>query len=317
MNTPPDPRGRPQAPHWAEGLEALLDAHDGFIVDQFGVLHDGQTPAAGAAEALLRLRASGRRVIVLSNSGKRAQANQARLLRFGFDARHMDALLTSGELLHQLLAARRDAPFDRIGRRLWLADAAEDTATLAGLDIEPVDRLEQAGAIVLASLPDQAGAAEALRPALARGLRFGLPLLCANPDRLRLSRRGIELSAGTLAAEYEAAGGEVVWIGKPHGLIFAACAAQLDRLGAHRPVMVGDSLEHDIAGGAAAGHATCLVTGGLLQHEFPPEVWRRPDERTARLQRLCADTAATPDWVLPALAFSTPADDDMAHEENA
>lgn len=302
MKIPAEP-----APRWAEGLEALLDVHDGFIVDQFGVLHDGQQAFAGAADALRRLRAAGRRVIVLSNSGKRAEANRRRLQRFGFDERHMDALLTSGELLHQRLATRQGAPFDRLGRRLWLADPAEDAATLAGLDIEPVEHIEQAEAIVLASLPDQAGAAETLRPTLAQGLRFGLPLLCANPDRLRLSRRGIEPSAGTLAAEYEAAGGEVVWIGKPHGLIFAACTAQLERLGARRPVMVGDSLEHDIAGGAAAGHATCLITGGLLQAEFPPEVWRRPDERRARLQRLCADAAAQPDWVLPSLAFGMPA----------
>ena len=37
------------------GMSALAERYDGFILDQWGVLHDGTRPYAGAAECLERL----------------------------------------------------------------------------------------------------------------------------------------------------------------------------------------------------------------------------------------------------------------------
>lgn len=53
-------------------LSAVADAYDAFLVDQYGVLRDGRGPYPGAAETLVRLKQAGKRVIILSNSGKRS-----------------------------------------------------------------------------------------------------------------------------------------------------------------------------------------------------------------------------------------------------
>ena len=50
------------------GLSSLLGRFDGFIVDQWGVLHDGVTAYPGAIECLRQLRAAGKHVVVLTDA---------------------------------------------------------------------------------------------------------------------------------------------------------------------------------------------------------------------------------------------------------
>lgn len=298
---------------WVESFSALADAYDGYVVDQFGVLHDGVTPYAGAADTLATLRAQGKRVIVLSNSGKRAAPNAARLTRFGVTPKHYDALITSGELLWQMLHLRDREPFTRLGRRVWLGCPEEDTGTLKGLDLEIVAEPAQADWVLIASLPDVGGAAEALEPALAQARAAGLPLICANPDRHRLGSRGVELSTGTLAQRYADAGGEVLWLGKPHPLIYTVCREALGRWGSRSFVAVGDSLEHDVGGGERAGYDTCFIAGGLHAADFAAAESQPEAARDALLQRLCAAAprpggapAPRPTWAVPTLRWATP-----------
>jgi HAD superfamily hydrolase (TIGR01459 family) len=291
---------------WLDGLAGLTDLYDGYVVDQFGVLHDGVQPYPGAADALRELRAHGKRVIVLSNSGKRAAANARRLARFGVTPAHYDALITSGELLFQMLRQRDRAPFSTLGRRVWLGDPAEDAPTLQGLDLLMVDQAPDADFLLLASLPDVAGAAEALWPTLAAALPRGLPLICANPDLQRLTARGLEPAPGSLAQRYAEAGGAVLWLGKPHPLIYTVCREALGRWGSRHFLAVGDSLAHDVAGGARAGYDTCFIAGGLHGQDFAASA--APAAREALLQRLLQSPAAhgapAPTWALPQLRWA-------------
>jgi ribonucleotide monophosphatase NagD (HAD superfamily) len=59
---------------------------DGVLLDQFGVLHDGRTPYPRAAEAVARLHAAGKAVVVVSNSSRRAGGAIGKLEKMGFAA---------------------------------------------------------------------------------------------------------------------------------------------------------------------------------------------------------------------------------------
>ena len=59
------------------GIRDLAERFDVFILDQFGVLHDGVAPYSGAVETLVRLQELGKRTLLLSNSGKRSAPNEA------------------------------------------------------------------------------------------------------------------------------------------------------------------------------------------------------------------------------------------------
>ena len=86
------------APVSLNGLAELADRFDVFVLDQFGVLHDGSTPYPGAVDALRLLKAAGKHILLLSNSGKRSAPNEARLVRLGFEPDSWDHFLSSGEV---------------------------------------------------------------------------------------------------------------------------------------------------------------------------------------------------------------------------
>ncbi|HRE14283.1 MAG TPA: hypothetical protein PLD37_08835, partial [Usitatibacteraceae bacterium] len=56
----------PPGPVALAGVEGLAARFDGLIVDQWGVLHDGERPYPGALDCLERLAAAGKPVVVLS-----------------------------------------------------------------------------------------------------------------------------------------------------------------------------------------------------------------------------------------------------------
>src|SRR3546814_2107765 len=50
------------------GLSAVADRYDAFIIDLWGVMHDGLRAYPAAVEALRQLRRAGKRSVVLSNA---------------------------------------------------------------------------------------------------------------------------------------------------------------------------------------------------------------------------------------------------------
>src|ERR1700726_2500391 len=86
------------------GLREIADRFDLFLVDQYGVLHDGVAAYPGAVDGLARLASGGRKVIVLTNSGKGTPENLARLAGLGFANSHLHAAVSSGGVALHLVS---------------------------------------------------------------------------------------------------------------------------------------------------------------------------------------------------------------------
>ncbi len=144
-------------------------------------------------------------------------------------------------------------------------------------------------------LADDAGPGDAHR-ILDVAMARDLPVLCTNPDRASPRAGGVTvISPGALAHDHAEAGGRVVFYGKPHRPVFQAVQTALGCV-AGRLLMVGDSLEHDIAGGHAAGWDTCFIRGGLHAAAFAA------GDIDAALHRLAtAETAPLPTFTLAQL----------------
>ncbi len=283
-----------------EGIGALADRYDSFILDQWGVLHDGSLPYPGAVECLERLRAKGRRIVLLSNSGRRAGPNVARLARIGFAPDLYDAFVTSGEATWLELAIR-DQPFYRgLGRRCLLFSRGGDRSVVEGLDLTLVDEVGSADFILLGGIDAPPLTEADFEPVLNAALRRRLPMICANPDRVGLRDGRPVLAPGAVARRYQAMGGRVRLIGKPWPEIYRPCLAALNGGADESVVAVGDSLEHDIAGGIAMRLDTVLVQGGIYADHF---AGLTAAETQARLAALCREHGATPTWTLPAFRW--------------
>jgi HAD superfamily hydrolase (TIGR01459 family) len=289
------------APTFVQGVGAFAGRYDGFILDQWGVLHDGLRPYPGVLATLGELACAGKRIVLLSNSGRRADNARRRLVELGFDLSLFAAVVTSGETTWDLLRQRRAEPFASLGRRCLLLTREGDRTVAEGLGLEGVEDVADADWVFLSGVEPPPATAEDYAPVLDAALARGLPLLCANPDRVAVSGSELTLAPGTLAERYEAEGGRVIYVGKPHLPIYAACLDALAGLERSRIVCIGDSLQHDIKGANSAGLASAFVSQGIHAVEFPPDA--DPAALARTLEELCADRGAWPDWVIPRLAW--------------
>jgi HAD superfamily hydrolase (TIGR01459 family) len=280
------------------GLGEIADRFDSVLLDQWGALHDGRNVFPAARECVERLRAAGKRVLILSNSGKRADENIRRLAKLGLPRSAYDALLTSGEAAWLGLRDRTKPPFSTLGRRCLLITRGPDPSIVEGLHLEVVADVAAADVIFLAGVDDQRAEPETWRPLLADAAQRQLPMLCANPDLTMFAASGLVPAPGALGRLYESLGGQVHYIGKPHAPIFAAALRALGGPAADRVLVVGDSLDHDILGGNRAGMLTALIASGVHAATLTAAA-----DLAKAVQQLAGDSAHLPDWVLSNLSW--------------
>ena len=243
-------------------ISEIFHKYDTIVFDQWGVLHDGRNPFEGTIECLHSLRKSNVKLAVLSNSGKRSQPNAERITKMGFSSTLFEVIMTSGEALWSDISSNtiNEKKFFPIER-----NSGDAKAWAKSLDIILENSIHSAQAILLMGLPDGDDLINWI-DILEIALDLKLPLYCSNPDLLSPRPGGrLITAAGALAHHYQDCGGEVVFYGKPHQEIFKKLQ---NILNSKRILMVGDSLDHDILGGFAAGWDTLLVKCGILASEF-------------------------------------------------
>jgi HAD superfamily hydrolase (TIGR01459 family) len=279
------------------GMSALASRYDGFILDQWGVLHDGTVPYGGAAECLRRLHAAGKRIVVLSNSSKREADNLELMKRMGFDVSLLERFVSAGEEARTALERRVD-PFHRaLGKRCFAITRGGDRTLLEGIGLELVDGIDDADFLAVLGNDSPQRSLAAYEAELAAGIRRRLPMICANPDTARFTPQGLVEAQGLLALRYEALGGRVFFHGKPYPAIYKACLAALG-CGAEKVVTVGDSIDHDVLGASRANLASALIPGGVHGRELGVAWGELPDEEA---WRAFADLApAQPAYLLAA-----------------
>jgi HAD superfamily hydrolase (TIGR01459 family) len=279
----------------------LAERYTAFILDQWGVLHDGLRPYPGVLETLERLHARGQKIVLLSNSGRRAEFSAQRLAEIGFDLSMFDAVVTSGETGWLGFRDRAEAPFTEFGRRCLLVTRDGDLTVAQGIGLELVEDVADAEFIYLSGVEPPPVVAEDYFPLLDKALARGLPILCTNPDLVAVSGADLALAPGTLAVRYEEAGGRVAYVGKPHAPVYRACRTALPGIAAGAIVCVGDSIAHDIKGANDAGLASAFVTDGIHAAEFPADV--EDAVRLAAVEELARRRGGWPDWVIPSLRW--------------
>ena len=277
------------------GLGSLARDTDVFILDLWGVVHGGVRPFAGVVETLAAIRDAGKPVVFVSNAPVRAHHVAGQLAAMGLGEAY-DALLTSGEVTWAHVNANYDgATYYGIGPH-WARLLHEDLAH------PRVERLYEAGFLLVVGLDDDRPGPDAYGPELEAAHALGLPLVCANPDRVIVVQDGTySWCAGALAEAYERLGGRVDWLGKPDPGIFADAAAAVGVHDPARVVVVGDGLPTDIRGANAYGAKSVLITRGIHARDLGIEAGADADGTA--VARLADRHGARPDYVMATLAW--------------
>ena len=242
----------------------LAERYDGFILDLWGVIHDGVNAFPHAVDCLARLRAAGKRTLLLSNVPRPNDAAQALMRGMGIPDDFYTDILTSGEAVRRALQRPPDLWWAELGQRVFHLGPERDRGVIEGLPLTKVATPSDANFVLNTGPDDHRNPTDMneFEAVLQECAHHGLPMICANPD-LQVIRGGVRvLCAGALAVRYQELGGDVRSLGKPDPTIYQPV---LERLGVpvDRVLAVGDALHTDIAGAAAVDVAACWVLGGV------------------------------------------------------
>lgn len=227
----------------------------GALIDIDGTLSEvGRGALPGASEFLSRLHARNLPYRICSNTTRRSRAEVTRALAAdGLVVRHGDVILPAS------LARRTIVAGGRTRAMLLVPDGCLP-------DFDGIDRVDEGGDWVVVGDLGRGFTADRLDAAF-RALRSGARLLALhrNPFWDAGPERGVVLDAGAYVAALEHASGVTATVvGKPSRSFYELALADLG-LPAREVLMIGDNVENDCIGAAAAGCRTCVVRGAAFR----------------------------------------------------
>jgi HAD superfamily hydrolase (TIGR01459 family) len=281
----------------------LAGGYDVVLSDVWGVVHNGVAATPEACDALERFRANGGTVVLITNAPRPGEVVVRTMLdRLGVSRAAYDGIVSSGDVTRALVAARA-------GKRLFHIGPPRDLPMFEGLDA-PVAPLESADYAVCSGLTDDTvETPQDYHELIGRMRARGLTMICANPDVVVERGDKLVYCAGAIADLYAAAGGEVIYAGKPYRPIYdqALAIAQAARglqenggpLDHHRVVAIGDSVRTDLKGAAAFGVDCVFVTAGI----HAEELGARDNPSTSALSDIFAAAGLFPKVVMRRLTW--------------
>lgn len=233
---------------------ALLDGYDALLLDLDGTLLLAGSVIEHAPEALRRARQHGTRLLIVTNNASRTPAEVARRLTERSMDISADEVVNSPQAAAALLAAAH-----RSGDAVLVVGtgALDEAVTAAGL--RPVRSADDAPVAVVQGYSPDTGWRDLAEACLA--IRAGADWVATNADSTLPTDRGILPGNGAMVAALVAATGREPRVaGKPERPLLDAAVA---RVGARRPLVVGDRLDTDIAAAAHAGLDSLMVLTGV------------------------------------------------------
>jgi HAD superfamily hydrolase (TIGR01459 family) len=238
------------------GLQDIIELYDTFILDQWGVLHNGGDAFPEAIEALKFLKNNHKKVVILSNSGKTGTFSYQRLHDSGITRDlYLDVLTSGDHMRHNFKSGK----FKHLGKSALHFTWDNDDTVLD--DCQLIETSIADASFILCCGVDR-GQVENYMDDLNIAYKRKLELVVSNPDLVAMSPNGsLKTCPGAIAKAYQDLGGVVHWHGKPQKQIYTMCHDLVG--GWDNAIAVGDSLEHDIAGANIASISSLFITSGI------------------------------------------------------
>jgi len=244
-----------------DSIKDIGGRYRAWVVDIWGVMHNGRNAFPRAAAATRAFRDGGGIVVLLSNSPRPSPSVQAQLRQFGVPDDAYDATVTSGDLTRHELCKHKNA-------RVFHLGPERDRPIFEGLDVE-LTGPEHADLVVCSGLfDDDIETPDDYAPLLRDLAARKLLMICANPDHLVERGNRLIWCAGALAAVYEDLGGAVIYAGKPHTPVYELALETISDLagrdvGKDQVLAIGDGVKTDIAGAGSFGLDAVFVASAL------------------------------------------------------
>lgn len=237
-------------------IEELLDRYEHFIIDVYGVLHDGTDPYKGVSKTLKML--SERNYTLLSNAPRPGTVVQERLAKIDLHI-PLPNIYTSGDFFLENL--KSDPRYT--GKKFHLTAPEQNEHLSHEMQIEVTDNLDDADFSIFMMFCDSEDELDKYGALMQKAAEDDVEVLCPNPDKVVMNKGKYRYTAGFFAHKYETKfGGKVTYFGKPYTNIYDRI---IDKFGFDpaKTLAIGDSLETDILGARSAGIASALTRTGV------------------------------------------------------
>src|SRR5262245_21696954 len=242
-------------------FSALAPDYDVLLSDVWGVIHNGIAAHPHACDALMRTRARGGVVILITNAPRPSEVVSRQLERLHVPRETYDAIVSSGDVTRSVIKERR-------GQSLFHLGPERDRSIFSGLDVHfaPPDKADY---VVCSGLEDdESETPDDYRPLLESMLARNLFMVCGNPDVVVERGSTLVYCAGAIADLYVTMGGDVLYAGKPYKPIYEMALAKAEAAAGRKPALsrvlaVGDSVRTDLKGALAMGVDFLFVTSGI------------------------------------------------------
>ena len=166
------------------GIAELINKYEVFIIDQWGVMHNGVRGYDYAIDCIKFLKKNKKKLIVVSNSSKRKESSIKRLPFLGYNEKDFDEILTSGEMIWKELSSLRKSYGNNLTNCFHIYDKSkEDGISFRdGLNhIKFVEDISESD-FILGCTPFYDSKPLDYIPILKKAFEKKLIFFCANPD---------------------------------------------------------------------------------------------------------------------------------------
>ena len=237
-------------------LSDIYKNYDTFVIDLWGVVHNGMVLNPKAIEAIEQLEKNSKKIVFLSNAPRPSSKVINFLLKMNMNKKYLSNVMTSGE------AAMHAINKNKFGKSFFHLGPPRDTSVFEKVKDNRVD-LESCDFIICTGLfDDHEDDLSYYKNLLEK--QTTKKMICTNPD-LIVDRGNIrELCAGSVAMVFEKMGGEVIYFGKPHAEVYSQ---SIDNVG-KKVLAIGDNLNTDIKGANLLNYHSLLVCNGIHKEEI-------------------------------------------------
>ena len=278
-----------------------------FILDIWGVIHDGQHLYPNVLEQLKYLRVLGKNICFLSNAPRRANKAAEVLDNLGIHKDLYDFIITSGEATYSFLQ-KNQKNFPKLQKLIgnntveekyyyYYIGPPKDADLLNGLNYFRTNQANKADFVVATGFDNDHSTIEEKLPQLKEAKKNNLTMICVNPDLIVVRQNGSKaICAGILAEEYKKMNGVVAYFGKPHLPVYQQVLKKIPIKDKKQILIIGDSLETDIMGANNNDIDSALIAGGILANDLKIKHGELPDQKL--MNEICNKYLAFPKFII-------------------
>jgi len=239
-------------------LEEVYRDYDTYVIDLWGVIHNGVRLNIKATEAVEKLVQNKKKVVFLSNAPRPSREVKKFLQQLNMKDQYLKNIMTSGEAAMLALEKKK------YGKFFYHLGPERDDAIFFKIK-ENKTSLEKCNFILCTGLFNYHEGNLDYYKNLLRD-HTSKKLICTNPDLIVHKGDVEEYCAGTIAKIFESLGGETIYFGKPHKEIYRMCFSEKERV-----VAIGDNLNTDIKGANDMKIDSIFISNGVHRSEFTEE----------------------------------------------